>query len=391
MANPVYTSKTFTAQYPSFFVSNDKTCAKEWLTTRNSGATATWKIPRESRVKPDDLLRNMTARANQSHERTQYLVYKRVLNTNVVCGGKTLAGKTTSHETTAVRRVVLDYPSIDWAQALRLKIMNLQYSFAETIGEWRESVKYLEGGADVLTRAYKGARNIWSSRRKRRTTVRFLKTLLPDYRHKELKTKQGFLDVASVHLAITYGITPMIGVIEDTLEQLNDKIGQLALRVQVTVPTEITARSSDALGPYYGTGKRSKRAIAYIWLQPEYANFTPGNLAEAIWAGTKLSFMVDWFLNVGSYLKALNSLDYIRELRGTVTTLTIADYTDEAAHQQGLVKKGKISQRMFSREIMTSIPMPSRVNYSLPSGDGVMNQLVSAVEILFQLRSGANR
>lgn len=353
---------------------------------RSAGSVTVRKLTREQRVKPDDLLRNLTARETQSIVRTQNLVYKRVVASNTLCGGVYKSGLTTTHETTTVRSATLNYPTADWAQALRLKLLNMQHSFAETIGEWRESVKYLEGGADVLKRAARDAKRVFKSRRKRRTMMRMLKQRIPYSVHSRYKTPKEWQDVASVHLAITYGITPIISEIESVLEQLNT-ISSRAMRVQVTVPTETKTVVKDALGPYEATGVKSYRAIAYVWFKDDMADFTAGNLAESLWAGTSLSFMVDWFINVGGFLQALNSLEFIRELRGTLTVREQKVYTDYGNHVNGLVTPGKVVSRSVYREVIGAIPYPSKINVRLPSGDGVLSQLVSAMEILWTMRS----
>lgn len=376
----------YSAPFPASFRAYDGTCAKEWAVVRSGGSVTVRKLERESRVKPDDLLRNMTERATQSIVRTQNLVYKRVTATNTLCGGVYKGGLTTTHETTAVRSAILNYPTADWAQALRLKLLNMQHSFAETIGEWRESVKYLEGGANVLKRAARDAKRIFKSRRKRKTMMRMLKQRIPYNVHTRYKTPKEWQDVASVHLAITYGITPIISEIEGVLEQLNS-IGSRAMRVQVTVPTEAHTVVQDALGPYEATGVRTYRAIAYVWFKDDMADFTAGNLAESIWAGTSLSFMVDWFINVGGFLQALNSLDFIREVRGSLTVKETKEYRDYGEHVNGLITPGKVNSSSIYRQLFSDVPMPSKINVSLPSGSGVVNKLVSAMEILLTMRN----
>jgi len=372
----------YSAPFPASFRSNDGTCAKEWAVVRSSGSVTTRKIARESRVKPNDLLRNLTARETQSVVRTKNLVYQRKVTGSVVCGGVSKVGVTTTYETTGVRSATLIYPTADWAQALRLKLLNLQYSWAETIGEWRESVTMLEGGANVVKRAFSEARKVFKSRRKWKSVIRAMKKLVPDT--SPGRTKKSWEDVFACHLAITYGITPIISTIEDALSQ---DIMSRAMRVQVTIKTEAHASVVDSLGPYEATGAKSLRAVAYVWLRPDTGNYTSGNLAESIWAGTGLSFVVDWFINVGAYLQSLNSLDFIQEVRGTLTTLEEKEYKDYGQHVNGLIEPGIVRSRSIGRSLFSSIPMPKRVNYSFPSGEGLVNQLTSLIEIFSLMRS----
>lgn len=285
----------------------------------------------------------------------------------------------------------LTFPSsTNWEQALRLKIAAEQVSFAENIGEWRESVKMLHGAASIAGKAYRAARQLWHARKSRKRFTGNLKQILG----KDWKPKTPFEwnDIASTHLAITYGIRPLLGQLEDVLDQLN-RVKMPRKRIQVTVPMKVGTlvhRINGYVGQAVVEGMMSQRAVAYVTFKQDAGDFTAGNLASSIWAGTKLSFMVDWMLDVGGYLESLTALTSVASVCGTVTTKRWANGITTICWPDFMVMEPG-TQRYFdvSRGVFTSIPLPSRVNFRFgdPSG-ATWDQLVSATEILYQLRRG---
>jgi hypothetical protein len=288
---------------------------------------------------------------------------------------------------------VIYWDNPDWAQALRLKIMSREVSYAENIGEYREAVQYVKDGADVLKRAKDTAKWLWRQRNNRKHIVRRLinSGAMGQYNKDGLRDPKVIQDVLGTHLAIQFGIKPTIAILEDTMIQMNQTRLARRLRVQVTVQGRGSGYTKGIVsGAAVCQGIVSKRAIAYIKLKDNVGDYTAGNIGEALWAGTRLSFMVDWFLDVGSYLKALNTLTSVDSIVGTVTTRRNASTVDTRISNTPweVTLPGKIEHLTTWRDVFTSVPLPSRVNMRLPSNWG---QLASSVEILLSMRNNAQK
>lgn len=138
------------------------------------------------------------------------------------------------------------------------------------------------------------------------------------------------------------------------------------------------------------TGRMSQRAVAYVQFKQDAGNFTAGNIASSLWAGTKLSFMVDWMLNIGGYLESLTALTYVDSVAGTLTTKReFHGKVDTVRPGEQLISPGTLRYTDTSRARFNSIPLPPRVDFRFGDPGGASwDQLVSAVEILYQLRRG---
>jgi len=273
---------------------------------------------------------------------------------------------------------------------MRLKIASEQVSFAENIGEWRERVKLLSASAGLMKKAWHAARQLFHSASSRKRFTGNLKQILG----KDWKPKTPFEwgDVASTHLAITYGVRPLIGQLEDVLDQLN-RVKMARKRIQVTLSS--TAQSRTSRTGYDGEirreGEQSQRVVCYVTFNKNAADFTAGNLASSIWAGTKLSFMVDWMVDIGGYLESLTALTAVDSLCGTISTHTNGSVTNTQV-QPGriLLRPGTYQYRSTSRSVFNSISLPPKVNirFGDDPGSNGWDQLVSAMEIFTQLRRG---
>jgi hypothetical protein len=118
-------------------------------------------------------------------------------------------------------------------------------------------------------------------------------------------------------LAVKFGLAPNIDLLQDAMIAL-DRVKPDRRRITVTLREDFTYTDGVGLGDGpFATVQESQvtRAVAYVrWTRPY--TFTAGNPAEAWWAAVPLSFVVDWFFNVGSYLTGLNALTGV-EISGT--------------------------------------------------------------------------
>lgn len=136
-----------------------------------------------------------------------------------------------------------------------------------------------------------------------------------------MKTIQSVKDVkrktdqaASAWLQFRYAITPLALQIEDAIELLSEKKRKLET-ITGYVKKTVSEVSSQSDYTYYNRKWRvfRKKTIQYRGaaklypsaLKPEFDwGFTPFDAIIAYWNVMKLSFVVDWFVNVGSFLGA---------------------------------------------------------------------------------------
>jgi hypothetical protein len=202
--------------------------------------------------------------------------------------------------------------------------------------------------------------------------------------------KKAFNDLVGADLALKFGILPTANLLFDSVEQYSRLLPSF-FREQVTIKA---STNKTVAGAYGGEARidyhRSQRAVCYIWLKPDTADYTAGNLAEALWAGTRLSFMLDWFFNVGSYLSALDAMSNVERISGVLSTrdnITIKD-TRVPYHTTPWHVSQAATRRYYStqRSVISSVPLPRLWdNFNAQTTDA-LKKLLSSVEVLVTMR-----
>jgi hypothetical protein len=277
-----------------------------------------------------------------------------------------------------------DPPVVNWELSLRNKIQADKVSLAETIGEWRESVGLLNGGVKVLQKAWRKVKKAWQLRRNRRAFMRWFKSQFG----RAPNSKVELQDAVSLDLAVKFGLVPMTGLLMDSLDAL-DRIQLAYRRLQVTVRGD-SYRTVN--GPFSGscrsTYERSVRAIAYVKYDVNSSEFTAGNLAESLWAGTSLSFIIDWFWDIGSYLSSFNAMQGIEAFVAAICTrdrVSVVSDFNRAGVDYVCVKPHVYLKRSYKRDVITTIPFAHLPKPKLPDGF-IWGRLFSSVEILSTMR-----
>lgn len=349
------------------------------------------KNPRQRRPKPDNLLLKTSMTPLPLQSVTRAWNGKRTIRTtgDSLCLGVPITWvQVVEQAVPASYMPDVVWPSIDWPQAVRLKVASQQVNFAENIGEYRETLKQLEGVGNVLKRAGFTARRLWRNRKSRKKFTRQIGRELRKFGQTfKPKTPFEWRDAVGTHLAITYGVTPMVSQLEDVLTEL-DRVKQRTIKVQVTMSRnakEVQKTFGGMKGSAIVNGVKTQRARIFIRFQANHGSFTAGNLASSIWAGTKLSFMVDWAVNVGSYLESLTALSGVEEVWGTVTTKYASRLVSTAVPAGSvLVEPLYVNYRAHDRQLVSHIPLPSRVEVQIP--DWNFSKFVSGLEIFSTFR-----
>lgn len=349
-----------------------------------SGSLTTIRAATIRRPKPVDLLVSMT---NRSHSQVldQKGLFRYMQPNQCVLDGKWVTYYRQLQQLTAPGYTPMATPSPDWAEAARNKIRSRVVSYAETIGEYRESIRMLEKSAGLLKRAYRIAKAMWRNKRNRRAIINILRRN-GRWLVRGDNDRFEFYDLVSADLAIKFGIIPLSGLLHDTLTQASLTRAR-GFRTQVTVPVHKTVKTP---GPLGGTliqkAEVSSRAILYVRMKDTAGDYTAGSLPEALWAGTRASFMLDWFFNVSSYLSALDAMREVASVRGCVVTKTRIFVQDSRTLAGGYtcVKPRKKLERRYVRNGISSIPLPRISDNGQFNGDHW--KLLSAIEVLWSLR-----
>lgn len=347
-------------------------------------------LPRQTRVRPPGLA--LTALPLQNRKvctARKFSMWESGLGT--YCGiRKSRFYRETRYQIVPVFGIgVIPYPTVAWQNAMRLKIQDDKVSFAETIGEWREAVAVLEGGGDILRKAIKAAKQAYRLRRDRRALKKWFKNLFK----REPSSRVELMDAVGTDLAIKFGILPQIALLHDIL----DKLPEILLRkrrLQVTLKSDVVhdVPSTYERGLYRLVGSKSYRAICYVTYDLDSNGFTAGNPAEALWAGIPVSFLFDWFIDVGSYLSSFNAMKGVNSFGGVLCirekvfgedTRTPDIETDAKWYR--LTEPGRVHYSSYERQLLGSLPLPALPMPRLPSG-GLWNRLRTVTEMLLTSR-----
>lgn len=328
-------------------------------------------LTKESRVKPSNLLQNMTARPRQFNEtfdagqRIKEQVHSRSCRWPGESGWyRTLTKKEQLYYTElGAHNITLD--TGDWATGLRLQVKSLKVSLGEDLAEYRQTASLFKSAASGVSDAWKYWKGKKRSRRK----------LTP-------------CAVPAADLIYSFGVAPLIGTVYDSVEKLRSTLDQPTLVKVVQSATKNTTVNGDYSG---GTrkvkGKRSSRAEVYLSFSRGSAQFTLGNPLEIAWELVPYSFVFDYMIPVGNMLKALDALTGVNGIYGTVThrdSISGQYWIDEDPAWTTVLNKPCTSTlKGHSRDLVSSIPMPSYPRWD-PSAS--WHKLRHAVELLYVSR-----
>jgi hypothetical protein len=277
----------------------------------------------------------------------------------------------------------------DWVLPLRLKMQSDKVNLADTLGEWREAMRLMGDTRSFFVRAARETAKIFRSRRKVRQATKAFKRLFK--RRPQDRWELG--DYVQMDLLIKFGIRPTVQTLEDIADAL-DRIAVIRRRYQVTLRKRYDAELPAEPG-YSGAlithARRSARAIAYVTFDVNNPAITAGNIAESLWAGTRLSFVVDWFWNFGSYLTGFNAMDGVTSFRGTVGHRIVATRSDSrTAYVSGgtrtTFRPAKSTFKSYERTVMLSLPAASLPKLTPLSEAAEWSKWISLREILYSMR-----
>lgn len=174
-------------------------------------------------------------------------------------------------------------------------------------------------------------------------------------------------DVASMHLAVHFGIKPVVGDFYQLLEKTMPLMEDPPV-IKVSSQTGDSADTYRFSNPYHSEikWKISSRAKTHVKLKNTLGNIDVGNPVEWAWELIPFSFVIDWAIPIGSYLSqffALSNVDVVSPV--SVTTVTKADiktYRDpypDGPYSSGYVIPATAKRSEYRRDIYSTIPLPA--------------------------------
>lgn len=197
------------------------------------------------------------------------------------------------------------------------KVKNQQVNLAQVLAEYRQSAALF---ADVAKRLVKVFKLV-----KKRQFNLAVGELLPG----------SFAGAGSTHLAIQYGLRPLIGDLEGITTLLTsgrDVLFDIVVRVKREVPRTLVSSSNRPYGLTWI--KTEVHSFGYVEVKYKYrcrvtspgmalkrtlSELGFGNLNSLAWEAIPFSFVVDWALPIGNYLNNRDAFDNLEVVASTKT------------------------------------------------------------------------
>jgi hypothetical protein len=353
------------------------------------------KLAQEHRPFPDDLVAAMTPRALQYKTLSSYKDEEVITKAQAACkinGVWSFPMKYTENHyyRCGTPGSALNVPIPHWEAYLRNKIHGDLVNFADTIGEWREAVAMTEDLAKLAKKSVRMARMMLRNKHKRKAWRLYLK----DVAGYDPNDRYDLHDLVSADMMLKFGVIPQISLLYDTVEKLSYVSLMGVRRAYSFSRTAEDSKEVDGktVGGWGGTlrteEKVNVRGKAWVVLDPARGSFTAGNLASSLWAGARLSFMLDWFLDVGAYLEAITALEGVRSMKMYVTTRRTTKWIDRVKTRPEVTgyscpRPGRTTKVSHERVVYNTVPFPRAVEVRTSASWG---KLLSSIEIFSQLR-----
>jgi hypothetical protein len=169
--------------------------------------------------------------------------------------------------------------------------------------------------------------------------------------------KTSVKKVADTYLGVNFGLLPALDDLGTLTQVLKDRLDGVDLRPIIQTVTfgdsgETSWRGFARYGYIYGRRRKSALGKAYLTLRLNSGRVTFGNPAEWVWENIPFSWAVDYVLNVGDTLSALDAFSGVDNVVGYYT---IRDSWDSYCNMDGFaglegrdpsLQKGRSHQRI---------------------------------------------
>lgn len=338
----------------------------------------------EHRTKPDNLIDHMT---------NQEKVYRRHSSTGVLkayptgpwltgggCPGKNIRYGRYLYTSPGQKYYEADMPSFnDWATDIRLRIKDEQINLGTTLAEYRQSVNMFGSAARGIANAWK----LFRGKHRRR---------------KSLTT----CSVAAAELVYSFGVSPLVSDVYDTVEALRLRLNHPVYRRYFTQDKKFIQFEDQPAGTsafkYKRTGsaRYSQQVTAYVEFDLEKAALITSGFQNPLSIGWELvpySFVIDWMIPVGDYLASLDALRATSDIDVAVVRKfkyghRAFGWYDKTGYQAFGGTPNLCKYESHERVIYNTIPLPALPRWS-PSKS--YRSLLNALSLLVQTRGCKGR
>lgn len=327
---------------------------------RHAGEIVENTLPSESRPRPQVLLMHPTGRAEQFTEVNWYAKSRTPWMWGASCCiyRETLRDKVTLPATTP--------PWTGWEERARNQIAKEAVNLSTSCFEYRQTAK-------LFTDTAKMVNNSWEEFRGR----------------KRYRTKHTVSNIAAAKLTASFGLVPTLSDLSRSIDVLNATLGgdHLLRRHGGTVRGRKNLTQQMHLDGWFdGTWERSQKWSIYVAYYTDPRRLTMGNPVSLAWELTPWSWLIDGLVDVGSWLSALDALSGVRWMTGVLTTKDkqTASYQHRRNPQYEFIAPGKIRRQAYSRQVITTVPMPWRPTFVASS---TYSKVVNATAALIAQRA----
>lgn len=242
------------------------------------------------------------------------------------------------------------------ASLIQQQVRNQEYDFGQTLGELPETLRFIATALEDMIRGYRALRQ-----------GNFGKMI----RYLPVKPRRAVKSASQAYVAYQYGIKPLISDVQAAAKGVETLIANAYGRAYVNVkdteygPPEVY-RIANSDGYVKGEFIRGRKIELFFRIaNPElyaldrYGLLNPYALA---WELLPLSFVLDWFVHVGSFLQAFTTPLAIAFDSGYQTDYLSNIYEcrwiGDAVAYRGLWPGMQIRHRSMRRTLLVSFPIP---------------------------------
>lgn len=203
-------------------------------------------------------------------------------------------------------------------------------------------------------------------------------------------------EIGSLWLELQYGWKPLLSTIYDTVDRLMDHTiathRTVKARFSDSVPNQIVTEPIEEVGSSVsGLATRKGRFTCEIgaYLRTDVSDlaaYTSLNPVSIAWELVPYSFVVDWFIDIGGYIRGLETAYLYRNafVSGYRSDGVFFDGIWNAFRNDSLYTyavQSTLRQRSLTRTVLTSYPVPRLPSFKAELGSG---RLLNAAALLSQ-------
>jgi hypothetical protein len=274
-----------------------------------------------------------------------------------------------------------------WATNLRVKLKDQSVNLAQAYAERKQAAVMFEDFGSRILKAYKALRKadvvgVYDA-------LSGGKKLPRGWKKQFSRTAQ---QVGDHWLAWQYGVRPLISDIKGSIEEIYKvrSVQPLIRRVRVSIPErKVFFPGSGGLNPT--THKSSGYVVAYAEFNSGASSFDQTaqrlGLTDPLllaWELIPYSFVIDWFLNVGSFIQATGTISGLKRIGISETAVYHTDAVNINAQYGGLATYTSIQK---NRTFTTVLPGATLTFSKKPFGDllgGNFDRVYSALALARQ-------